>query len=412
MYYRYILNEILRHRHRTLVNILGIAVGIALFVSINAVSSAYSEAVSRPFKTYGADIIVQRADKRDAGADQGAVSMHGIRLPFSNKILSQQDIDSLKKIPGISSVTTSLLLWDFDRDGFRTIMGVDTGRGEAGPVKLKEWTAQGRFPMENGEAVLEKHFAKFHKVRVGDRFTVAGREFTVAGLLEIKEGAQITSANIYLTLKDAMDLLPPGSGGINIAYLRLDNAALLEQVRGSVTGSLKGATVTSSDSFLELSGGISKVTDRFSAVISLVALLGALFLVIKSMTGSLIERSPEIGVLKAVGWTNSDVRKQVMGEVFVQAIAGGLTGIIAGYLAAYILGWFSIPVSIPWELNLTPAFAKTAETAGKTVRLDVNFSFTLLLVSLAVSVTAGILAGYLAGRRTLKMKPADILRRL
>jgi len=51
MNYNYIWKEIRHHRNRTLVNVLGIAVGIALFVSINAVSSAYQQAISYLSKT-------------------------------------------------------------------------------------------------------------------------------------------------------------------------------------------------------------------------------------------------------------------------------------------------------------------------------------------------------------------------
>jgi len=65
-----------RHRHnRTLVNVLGIAVGIALFVSINATSTAYKKAVSRPFKNLGADLVVQRAEKRNMKGGRPATSM-------------------------------------------------------------------------------------------------------------------------------------------------------------------------------------------------------------------------------------------------------------------------------------------------------------------------------------------------
>ena len=82
MYYPYIIKE-LRHRHnRTLVNILGIAVGIALFVSINATSTAYKKAVSQPFKNLGADLVVQRAEKRSIKGGRPPASMRGIRLPF------------------------------------------------------------------------------------------------------------------------------------------------------------------------------------------------------------------------------------------------------------------------------------------------------------------------------------------
>ncbi|HVN81420.1 MAG TPA: ABC transporter permease, partial [Terriglobia bacterium] len=83
MYYRYVLKELRHHHNRTLVNVLGIAVGIALFVSINAASAAYQRAASQPFKNLGADVVVQRPEQR-AGSQNQPISMRGIRLPFSN----------------------------------------------------------------------------------------------------------------------------------------------------------------------------------------------------------------------------------------------------------------------------------------------------------------------------------------
>jgi len=160
-------------------------------------------------------------------------------------------------------------------------------------------------------------------------------------------------------------------------------------------------------------GGVSRISDQFALVVSLVALAGAIFLIIKTMLANLVERAREIGILKAVGWTGADVRKQIMGEVFIQAVLGGVAGIVAGYLISYLLGNFSIPVSTPWEVNLTPAFAKeTAAAAGQTIRLPVQLSALLIAASLALSLVAGGLASFFMARRMAKMKPADILRQL
>jgi len=412
MNFIYIWKEIRHHRHRTLVNILGIAVGIALFVSINAVSAAYQDAISLPFKNIGADIVVQRAEKRSANAAQAPAAMRGIRLPFSNQILASKDVEKLKTISGIDAVATSLLLWEFEQGGFKTIMGVDLAAPSLGPIKVKDWLAKGRFFDKAGEAVLEKHFAKFHQIKLGDIFKISGRSFDVVGLLEIKEGSQVASANIYLPLTDAQALLAGSTADINIAYLHMKDPAQIDAIKGQIAGTLPGATVTSSDSFLDLMGGMSQISGQFSLVVSLVALAGAFFLIIKTMIGNLVERSREIGILKAIGWTSSDIQKQLLGETLLQSLIGGLAGIAAGYLISYLLGYLSIPISTPWELNLTPAFAKEAAAAVKTIRLPVNFSAVLTAAALALSVFAGILASYFMGRRMAKMKPADILRRL
>ncbi|MCX5827803.1 MAG: ABC transporter permease [Deltaproteobacteria bacterium] len=412
MYHAYILKELRHHRHRTLVNILGIAVGIALFVSINAVSTAYQEAVSLPFKNLGADLVVQRAEKRAVNSSQAGPSMRGIRLPFSNQLLSSDDLDKLRIFPGIDAMAGSLLLWNFDRGGFRTIMGVDMSQPSLGPVHIKEWLAKGRFPEKKGEVVLEKHYAKFNNTQLGDPFTIGSRSFSVVGLLEIREGAQIASTNIYLPLADAQDLMGNESKIVNLVYLRLQNPSRLNQTKTEIMQSMPGISVASSDAILEVMGGVSRISDQFSLVVSLVALAGAIFLIIKTMLGNLVERSREIGILKAVGWTGGDVQKQLMGEVFLQSAVGGIVGVAAGYLISYLLGYLAIPVTTPWEVNLLPAFAKEAGAAAQTIRLPVSFSVGLTAAALALSLLAGGLASYFMGRRMAKMKPADILRRL
>jgi putative ABC transport system permease protein len=412
MNYQYVLKELRHHHNRTLVNILGIGIGIALFVSINAVSTAYQKAVSLPFKNLGADIVVQRPEKRAVDSGQPPASMRGIRLPFSNQLLPSQDLEKLKTVEGVDSMASSLLLWEFDKGGFRTIMGVDLSQPSLGPVKVKDWLKEGRFPQKEGEVVIEKHYAKFQHKKMGDTVEINGRPFSVVGLLEIKEGSQIASANIYLPLQDAQGLLGGESNGVNIVYLRLKNPSLLSQVKTSIGRQLTGVSVSSSDSSLELMGGVSKISDQFSFITSIIALGGAVFLIIKAMLSNLVERSREIGILKAVGWTEKDVQKQLMGEVFLQSLAGGAFGILMGYFFSYLLGFLSIPVSTSWELNLLPAFAKNAETASQNVRLPVSISGGLVAISLALSLTAGGLASYVMGRRTARMKPAEILRQL
>jgi putative ABC transport system permease protein len=309
-----------------------------------------------------------------------------------------------------------------------------------GPVKVKDWLKEGRFPQREGEVVIEKHYAKFQHKKLGDAVEINGRSFSVVGLLEIKEGSQIASSNIYLPLQDAQSLLgaesegvhpvrkfserlnPAGlesveqrgviSNGVNVVYLRLKSPSLLSQVKTSIGSQLNGVSVSSSDSSLELMGGVSKISDQFSFLASLIALGGAVFLIIKAMLSNLVERSREIGILKAVGWTEKDVQKQLIGEVFLQSLLGGVLGILMGYFFSYLLGFLSIPVSTSWELNLLPAFAKDTAAAAQTVRLPVSISAGLTAISLALSLAAGGLASYVMGKRIARMKPAEILRSL
>jgi ABC-type antimicrobial peptide transport system permease subunit len=102
-----------------------------------------------------------------------------------------------------------------------------------------------------------------------------------------------------------------------------------------------------------------------------------------------------------------------MGEVLLQSLLGGILGIAAGYGISYLLGFLSIPIATPWEVNLMPAFARDAGTAAAAaVRLPVTVSAGLISAALALSLGSGALASYFMGRRTARMKPVDILRRL
>ena len=406
---QYVLSELRHHRHRTLVNVLGIGVGIALFVSINAVAAAYHEAVSLPFKNLGADLVVQRPEIRAVDAARAPTSMQGVRVPFSNQALPPEDLQRLHGIDGVDSMASALLLWEFEKGGFRTIMGVDLAQPSLGPIKVKDWMSTGHFPSQDGEVALEKHYARFRHARMGDTVQIAGRPFRVVGLLEIREGSQLASANAYLPLRDAQALLR-SPGAVNVAYLRLANPSLLNAVKAQIGRRLPGVSVTSSDSSLELMGGVSRISDQFTLLASLIALGGAVFLIIKSMLTNLVERSREIGILKAVGWTERDVQKQLMAEVLLQAMLGGVLGIALGYGGSYLLSFLSVPVATTWQANLLPAFAKDSGAARGSVRLPVSVSAALTAASFGLALGAGALASLFMARRTARMKPAEILR--
>jgi putative ABC transport system permease protein len=412
MYYPYVFKELRFRYNRTLVNVFGIAVGIALFVSISALSAAYKDAARQPFKNIGADLIVQRAEKQQAQPAKRIKSMRGIRLPFSNQLFDAQDLLSLRQIEGINATAHALLLWEFAENGFRTIMGVDAGQPSLGAGRVQNWLTQGRFPEKPGEIALEKHFAKFQKAGPGDTFQIGGHTFAIAGIIEIKEGAQVAAANIYMPLDSARMLLARKPDAMNLIYLRLNDPSMLNQVKSQLSAEINGASISSSDSFLELMGGISMISEKFSLIASMVGLLGAVLLIMKTMIANLFERSHEIGILKAVGWTQQEIQRQLTAEAFVQTLAGGLLGILVGYFISFLLGFLSITIPVPWELNPVPAMARQAQAASQVARLPVSVSLPLAATAMGLSVIIGCVIGYVTGRRTSKMKPVDILRQL
>lgn len=303
-----------------------------------------------------------------------------------------------------------MLLWEFLPGGFRTITGVDLSHPDLGSVRVREWINQGRSLENSREALLETHFAKFLRVNHGDTLTIGGKAFSIVGLLEIKEGVQIAASNIYISLADAQNLLPDQPDTANVMYLRLSDPAMLETVRKDIGQRMPALSVSSSDSFLELMGGISMISNWFAWIVSAVALLGATLLMLKSMTASLVERVSEIGVLKALGWTEKNIQGQLFGEAMIQCLLGGLLGTALGYAGAYLVGTMELPMEIAWELNPLPASAKADALAAQSVHLPVSLSPMLLLAVCVFTLALGTLAAWLMGRSTARVRPGTVLR--
>ncbi len=412
MNWRYVLHELGRRRHRSLVYDVGIAIGVALFVAINAVAAAYQRAAALPFQSLGADLIVQRPEQEAAGGTAQNTSprtMRGIRTPFANQYLTEEELTRLRQVPEVADAVPALLLWEFTAAGFRSLLGVDLAQPHLGPVRVRDWISKGRFPAAQGEVLVEKHFAKFHHLQPGSVLPVGNTDFTVVGLLDIREGVQTAAANIFLSLDEARDLGGMAGTAGNIAYVRLNNPAHLPEVEKTIPTILPRATVTSANATLQLMGGMATVSDRFVLLASLLALIGAVACILKSMQGSMVERAHEIGILKACGWTSGDVRRQLMGETLVQALLGCLLGLLGGYLTAFLLGFLTVPLQLPWAAQPLTALTREGATPGY-IRLPVSFSAALIVASLGISLGSGVLAGYLAGRRSADMRPSAALR--
>lgn len=413
MTFRYVFQELRHHHHRTAVNILGIAVGIAFFVAMNALGSAYQEALRLPLKNVGADVVVQKAEKRPENSPLTNTAMQGIRLPFANQLLSATERDAINDLPEVSDKAASLLLWEFAPDGFKTMMGLNPAQPGLGPVKVKDWIVEGRFLEQNGEIILEKHFAKFKNAKLHDSILIANKPFKVVGLLSIKEGAQIAAANSYISIDDAGALLGSNPNEVNIVYLRLKDPSLQSIVKSKIEKSASGITVVSADSSLEVMGGISKISGQFAVILSWMALAGAILLIVRSMIANLATRANQIWILKAVGWTSKNVHCQIMAEALLQSLTGGALGLIFGYSAAFLLSNAQISLATPAQINQLPSMARNSAAAtSNSVTLPVQISAELIFTALLIAIFSGLLASYLMGKRTDRMKPADIMREL
>ncbi len=373
---RYLFQELTRQRRRTAMAVIGLSIGIALLVILNALSLAYHEAARAPLKEIGADITVQRPGNVPE-------EMAGAVFPCSAVTIRGDEIDRIQKVPGVRGIGTALLLWVFDPNRAWIVLGIEQ-ENPVGPSILRSFVREGRYlAAGKPEALVEAAYARQFGIKPGDSVSVAGRSFPVVGLVDASHAAKIAVANLYLPLAETQAIAkasrplqsvsPFAAGDVNLLFIRADQDQI-SSVAFAVKGIMGPKTaVATPDSFLKLLGSFFALSDKFTLVASLIAVLIAVLIAFKTMAGNLAERGREIGVLKAVGWTRRNVTLQLLAESVAQCLIAGIIGLSIAFAAAFALGFMTVNIPIPWEMSPTPHFLPGGGAPlFKTLRLPVH----------------------------------------
>jgi ABC-type lipoprotein release transport system permease subunit len=411
---RYMTKELYYQKRRTLMSILGLSVGIALLIILNSLSSAYRQAAHVPLKEIGADITVQRSG--DVPKD-----LAGAVFPCSAVTIRKEEVEKIQKLPGVRGIGTGLLLWVFDPNRAWIVLGIEK-ENSVGPSLLRSSVTEGRF-LEDGkpEALVEQAYARQFGIKLNDTISVADDKFPVVGIIDASRAAKIAVANVYLPLKEAENLAasskelqsvsPYALGDVNLLFIKADQ----EKIPG-LASEMKGilgnkATVATPESFLKLLGSLFALSDKFTLAASLIAIIVAVLIAFKTMAGNIAERAREIGVLKAVGWTNRNVVSQLMSESVIQCFLAGILGLLIAFVASFGLSFMKVNIPIPWEMSPTPHFLPGGgDQIFKTLRLPVHVPWNLAFFAVLLSIIIGGMTGGLLGRHISKIKPSEVLR--
>ena len=408
MSFRYALRELVIRRHRTIVNSLGIAVAVALVVSLFSISEAYRLAVRAPFEKSGVDLVVQRPKDQS----ENKVRTKGVILPDSAAPITQKEVEKLNKVSGIGKMATSIQVWSFDIGRFKVIEGVDPNNPDIGPIRFRQWINKGRFfaSGEKGVAVAEKHFAKFYKLKVGDSIEISGEKFKLIGTVEIKNSSQLSAANLFLPIEEVRRLASVEPGAVNAIYIRLDKAVTATDVGELIKKEIPGSKISSPDSSLAVVDSLFWLSQKFTWLITMIIAVVAVFLVLKTVASNVFERTREIGIMKALGWTSSNISQQLSLEMLLQGILGGVLGLIIGVSVSLYLSGLKVNAPLPWQGSPIPGTIGSGAGNAGMVPLQVNLSPSLMLVVFFLAVLITVTSGLFASRRAIRIKPAEALR--
>jgi putative ABC transport system permease protein len=295
-----------------------------------------------------------------------------------------------------------------------TIGGVETGDPTTGIVTEAQVT-KGRFLKAGREALVSATYASRQALKVGSTLDLNGTKFTVVGLVNPPLGGQ--GADVYVPLAQ-LQTLSGLKALVNVVLVRADDSASVSATQKRIEQKYAQAEVASSKQVADtISGSLvdaANLSHDLGFVLSIVAAAAAFLLAALLALSSVGKRVRELGTLKALGWTQRKVVRQVAGESLAQGVLGGVLGVALGLLVAVLIDALGPTLSASSTTGGGTLFGvqEVGRTTSRAVSLTAPVGLTILFVGFALALLGGLLAGAAGALRAARLRPADALRTL
>jgi putative ABC transport system permease protein len=297
-----------------------------------------------------------------------------------------------------------------------TIGGADLTQTDIGIVTPALLT-KGRYLEKAGEALVTQTYASREGLETGSKIDLNGTSFTVVGLVRAPLGGQ--TADVYVPLAQ-LQKLSSQKGQVNVVLVRASSGGDVGSVQQNIETAFPSAQVASARDVADrISGSLVDAADlshRLGVALAILAALTAFLIALLLTLSSVGKRVREIGTLKALGWKQRVVVRQVVGESLAQGVAGGLLGVVLGVALAAIIGAVGPTLTASSSTAGGDDFFGLGEVTARTVTdqvaLTAPVALTVLLLGLLVAILGGLVAGAAGGWRAARMRPADALRQV
>src|SRR5579883_1215568 len=265
---------------RSLLSILAISIQVVLVLLIVGLTSGVVSEWGKRVEGVGADLLVRPPNS-------------SIFFAFTSAVMQENSGDQIASLPGVDEVAPTLILTD--PKNLMIIYGIDYKRFNA--LSRGFLFRDGRPFAAPDEAIADDIIAQARHLKVGDRVTLMNRDFTVAGIVAHGKG---TRAQI-------LKLMPQSTVFSLPEYVSLMSSANLPQLR-PFTRSMVG-----------------------------LGIIISFLVVLLNMHTMVMERTREIGILKALGFSRFDVVRMLLGETLFIALLGICLGILITFFVQAVL---------------------------------------------------------------------------
>jgi putative ABC transport system permease protein len=400
---------------RSWLTILGIVVGVAAVVALISIGDGMKKSVQEQFEDIGYNTIILVPSSPEGQTSDPKSGAMG-RMLGGNQEPTQINLDLLGRLPQVVSygamrVETALVTSkNMAGQGFLRVTGLTDAMADAFNAYFSGFSiVNGRkFTLEDTNAlILGDQVASDLGVSVGDTVQIENTPFTVIGILaprDTKAGA-MTFRNLdtalFVPMAD-LEALFAGENMISQALLEIADGTDVLMASDAIKTLYSDlgtpvSTMSAEEMSQRMMGVLSGIQQTLTAIAAIALLVGGIG-VMNTMYTSVLERTRDIGIMKAVGAKDRDILALFIIESGLLGIVGGIIGIAAGVgISSAAGGMLAGSLAVPGVADTTTSFAA-------------SYSPLLIIGTLAFSALLGALAGALPARRAAKLRPVQALR--
>jgi putative ABC transport system permease protein len=389
------LGTIASQRGRSALTTLGVIIGVASVVLLISLAQGASRYVANSFAGLGTNLVQAIPGHRETSGLGGGVASTTNKLTLRDAEAVERRATAFLRVSGVIQGAATVKFEGRARDVM--VFGIED-----------QYLAMREFQIDQGRDLTAEDVALHRRAAVigrtlqkqlfgdenplGQKLKIAGTEFRVVGMT--KPRGTTFSIDLddvaFIPVTSAMDLFE--LDGLLAIIGQTRNSAVVplakEQMRDtlmSVHDDQEDFTIFSPDDVLVIFGQISAAMTFLLAGIASISLVVGGIGIMNIMLVSVIERTREIGVRRALGATKTEILLQFLLESIAVSLLGGTIGLLLGGGVA-----FAVRLSVP--------------------ELPVEISPTLVFVAVGFSVAVGVLSGVIPAIRAARLDPVEALR--
>lgn len=379
---------------RSILTIIGIAIGISSIVALIGLGNALSYAVEEQLKQLGTDKIFITSS---AGANRG-----GFGPPSSTAVpLTNKDVTRIESVPGVSKavpfVSSSIPVTYRGETRVLSVAGVPAKDAKTFFADVQAFElSEGRFLEDTDKysvviGATVKSGAFKDDVRLRSSLEILGKDFRVVGIFNLIGNPQDDSS-VTMTKETLQSLTNNDAITAVIAKANGDPKKVAAQIKKKLEDAHGESLflVLTSDQMIERINSVFGVMSIVLASIAGISLLVAAFGITNTMVMSVMERTREIGTLKAVGAKDVHIIALFLIESAMVGMAGGIAGALLGTALIAVIGNIATNV------------------IGITISAEPDA--LLILFSVTFAALIGIAAGTYPAYKAAKLSPVEALR--